>query len=278
MHQDSIYGAIKNPFNTDEVRYVIRKDLESLKKNDIDNIVDEVIKSKIKLAVADKVLTLSSNPQQKNKLVGQVWMNEVKQIPIKNVRIYATTVKNPLEIKEHSKLSKSRHEHKQKVYGQNDENYAMAIYEGVDKKGKIKRSYECINNINAGLYYKLSSREFRQNYDIVPNPDDKTGLKLKYLLKKGIMVLFYRENIEEIFELKKNEINKRLYKLVKFDAQGRLTFRPHFEARQASELIESYNIDFEKPQDQIRLQVSKLNILVENYDFKLSPSGKIIFN
>jgi CRISPR-associated endonuclease Csn1 len=38
LHQDSIYGAIKNPLNTEEIRYVIRKDLESLKANDIENI------------------------------------------------------------------------------------------------------------------------------------------------------------------------------------------------------------------------------------------------
>jgi CRISPR-associated endonuclease Csn1 len=31
LHQDSIYGAIKNPLNVEEIKYVIRKDLESLK-------------------------------------------------------------------------------------------------------------------------------------------------------------------------------------------------------------------------------------------------------
>src|SRR5690606_288725 len=115
LHQDSIYGAIKNPLNTDEIRYVIRKDLESLKANDIENIVDEVVKEKVKEAVQNKILLLSSNPQQKNKLNGTVWMNEEKQIPVNKVRLYANSVKNPLEIKEHSLLSKSRHEHKQKV-------------------------------------------------------------------------------------------------------------------------------------------------------------------
>ena len=59
LHQDSIYGAIKNPLNTEEIRYVIRKDLESLKSNDIENIVDEMVKEKVKEAVANKVLILS---------------------------------------------------------------------------------------------------------------------------------------------------------------------------------------------------------------------------
>lgn len=277
LHQDSIYGAIKNPLNIEEIRYVIRKDLESIKASDVENIVDEMVKVKVKEAIANKVLLISSNAQQKNKLDGIVWMNEEKGIPINKVRLYANSVKNPLEIKEHSKLSKSRHEHKQKVYAQNDENFAMAIYEDFDKKGKIKRSFEMINNIDAGSYYKLSNGENKIKYDIVTNPHDKTGLPLKYILKKGLMVLFFKENHQEILELPINDLHNRLYKLAKFDAQGRLTFRTHFEARQASDLKEIYDVDFENPFEQIRLQVSKLNMLVEGYEFILSSSGKITF-
>ncbi|MFI0431156.1 type II CRISPR RNA-guided endonuclease Cas9 [Mariniflexile sp. HMF6888] len=277
LHQDSIYGAIKNPLNTEEIRYVIRKDLESLKANDIENIVDETVKEKVKEAVANKVLLLSSNAQQKNKIDGTVWMNEEKQVPINKVRIYANSVKNPLEIKEHSLLSKSRHEHKQKVYGQNDENYGIAIYEGKDKKGKMKRAFESINNKEAGQYFKLSNREFNQEYDIVENPHNKTGLPLKYILKKGLMVLFYKDSVEEIYDLSVRDLNRRLYKLSKFDAQGRLTFRSHYEAKQASELKEYYNVDFENPLEQVRLQVSKLDVLVEGYEFIMTSTGKIIF-
>ena len=277
LHQDSIYGAIRNPLKTEEIRYVIRKDLESLKANDIENIVDESIKEKVRQAVNNKILLLSTNPQQKNKLEEgkKVWMNEEKQIPINKVRIYANSVKNPLEIKEHSKSSKSRHEHKQKVYGQNDENYAMAIYEGFDKKGKLKRDFELVNNFDAGEYYKLSNKFYRVNHDLVPNPHLKSGLPLKYILKKGMMVLMYDKSPNEIWELSDKEKVKRLYKLAKFDAQGRLSFRPHSEAKQASELNEVYSVDFEKLNEQVRLQVSKLNMVIENIDFKITPTGKI---
>lgn len=279
LHQDSIYGAIRNPLNQEEIKYVIRKDLESLKANDVDNIVDETVKQKVKEAIENKILILSSNAQQKNKFADgkKVWMNEEKQVPIKKVRIYANSVKNPLEIKEHSLLSKSRKEHKQKVYGQNDENYGIAIYEGLDKNGKIKRVFESINNKNAGHYFKLSNREFNREYSIVENPHIKTGLPLKYILKKGVMVLFYKNSKDEIYDISIKDLYKRLYKLSKFDAQGRLTFRPHFEARQASDLKEFYNIDCENPLEQVRLQVSKLNIIVEGHEFFMTSSGKIIF-
>ena len=73
------------------------------------------------------------------------------------------------------------------------------------------------------------------------------------------------------------ELQNRLYKLSKFDAQGRLTFRFHKEARQASELKEIYNFDFINPFEQVRLQVSKLNFLLNNIDFTISPSGQVTF-
>jgi len=88
------------------------------------------------------------------------------------------------------------------------------------------------------------------------------------------MVLFYKESPQEILDLSIKDLHNRLYKLAKFDAQGRLTFRTHFEARLASDLKEIYNVDFEKPFEQIRLQVSKLNMLVEGYEFTLTSSGK----
>jgi CRISPR-associated endonuclease Csn1 len=184
LHQDSIYGAIKNPQQTEEIRYVIRKDLLSLKASDIENIVDEIVKDKVKKAVENKVLLLSSNPQQKNKISENqcVWMNEEKQIPINKVRIYANSVKNPLEIKDHVSLSKSKYPHKQKVYGQNDGNYCMSIYEGLDKKGKIQRSHILVNNMEAGKYFKLSN-DSKKYYPISPEKD-RNGFPLKYVLTK----------------------------------------------------------------------------------------------
>ncbi len=277
LHQDSIYGAIKNPLNTEEIRYVIRKDLESLKASDIENIVDETVKEKVKQAVANKVLLLSSNAQQKNKIAEneKVWMNKEKQISINKVRIYANSVKNPLEIKEHSLFSKSRHEHKQKAYGQNDENFALAIYEGVDKKGKIKRTYEAINLLQAGDYFKKSNSSHRFIYPIAPERD-KNGLSLKFIAKKGILVIFYDKNIEEIWSGSKLDISNRLYKLVKLDNQGRLTFRPHSEAKPASQLKEFYEVKINLKLEQLRLQVSKLNCIIEGVDFNLTASGKML--
>ncbi|PKP10626.1 MAG: type II CRISPR RNA-guided endonuclease Cas9, partial [Bacteroidetes bacterium HGW-Bacteroidetes-3] len=238
LHQDSIYGKIRNPLSFDDIRCVIRKDLESIKATEIENIVDEAVKEKVRMAKENKVLVFSVNAQQKNKLNGTVWMrepdieNNISGIPINKVRLYAS-VKNPLEIKEHVSLSKSRHEHKQKVYAVNDENYAMAIYEGIDRKGNIKRSFESVNYMDAGAYYKLSNK-MNNDDSLVPMIHLKTQLPLKYEVKKGDLVLFYNENKAELNEIGINDLGKRLYKVIGFEGDGRIQFRHHKTAMQQS--------------------------------------------
>jgi CRISPR-associated endonuclease Csn1 len=293
LHQDSIYGAIKNPLNTEEIRYVIRKDLESVKASDVENIVDEMVKEKVKDAIANKVLLISSNPQQKNKLAEnqKVWMNEEKGIPINKVRLYANSVKNPLHIKEHTNLSKSRHEHKQKVYGQNDENYCMAIYE-LDGK----RDFELINNFSLAKLIKQG----QGNYPLYKEKEAK-GKKVQIpiaksnnrdvVLKKGQQVVFYDKEIEspkditEIIDFKGRiyiieglSINRvksgnNLYEF------GVIQLRYFKEARKADDIKK----DNFKPDGDFKLGENKptrkmspgqFTAFVEGIDFKVLPSGK----
>lgn len=293
LHQDSIYGAIKNPLNTDEVCYVIRKDLESLKANDIENIVDEAVKEKIKEAVENKVLILSSNAQQKNKLAEnkKVWMNEEKQVPINKVRIYANSVKNPLEIKKHSNLSKSRHEHKQRVYGQNDENYAMAIYE-LDGK----REFELINNFNLaklikqdqGFYPLHKKKEVKGKKVLIPIAKSNGN---DVVLKKGQQVIFYDKSVEnpkditEIIDFTgRNYIIEGLsINRVKsgklFFEYGVIMLRYFKEARKSDDIKK----DNFKPDGDFKLGENKplrkmspgqFTAFVEGIDFKVLPTGK----
>jgi CRISPR-associated endonuclease Csn1 len=293
LHQDSIYGAIKNPLNTAEIRYVIRKDLESLKASDIENIVDEMVKEKVKEAVENKVLLLSSNAQQKNKMDGIVWMNEEKQVPINKVRIYANSVKNPLEIKEHSLLSKSRHEHKQKVYGQNDENYAMAIYE-LDGK----REFELINNFNLaklikqeqGFYPLHKEKEIKGKKVIVPV--EKRNNR-DVVLKRGLQVVFYDKEIEnprdisEIIDFKGRiyiieglSIQRIVRPSGKVDEYGVIMLRYFKEARKADEIKKekykpdgTFKLNENKPTR--KMNHNQFTAFVEGIDFEVTPTGKI---
>ncbi len=292
LHQDSIYGAIKNPLNTEEIRYVIRKDLESIKATDIENIVDETVKEKVRMAKENKILIFSSNAQQKNKLNGTVWMNEEKGIPINKVRIYANSVKNPLEIKEHAAISKSKHEHKQKVYAQNDENYAMAIYD--DGKNK---EFELINNFNLAQlqklgqgYYSLYKEKTAKGKTIQIPIIKRNGRDL--ILKKGQQVIFYDkevENPQDVSEIA--DFTGRIYIIeglsINRVKSGKLFFEygvimlRHFkEARKLDEIKK----DIFKPDGDFKLGENKptrkmspgqFNAFVEGIDFKVLPTGKI---
>jgi CRISPR-associated endonuclease Csn1 len=286
LHQDSIYGAIKNPLNTEEIRYVIRKDLESLKATDVDSIVDEMVKEKVKEAIANKVLLISSNAQQKNKIDGKVWMNEQKGIPINKVRLYANSVKNPLEIKQHSLLSKSKHEYKQIVYGQNDGNYCMAFYEGKDSKGKVKRNHLLINMMSAGDYFKLSNSN-KKTYPIAPEKDEN-HLPLKYVLTKGKMVLIYDKSKDELLEMPPKILLNRLFQITQIDVEksAEIKLLHHIEAREKKQITEvmglkigmkgGKNIDNHKKYPWIKIGVNSFDCLVQDYDFTISASGKII--
>ena len=290
MHQDSIYGAIKNPLNTEEIRYVIRKDLESIKASDVENIVDEMVKENVKEAIANKVLVMSSNAQQKNKLDGTVWMNEEKAIPINKVRLYANSVKNPLHIKVHSDLSKSRHEHKQKVYGQNDENYCMAIYE-LDGK----RDFELINNfdlaklIKAGQGYYPLNKEKEIKGKKVQFPIAKSNNR-DIVLKKGQQVVFYDKAVEtpkditeiidfigRIYIIEGLSIN-RVKSGNNFYEFGVIQLRYFKEARKSDDIKK----DNFKPDGDFKLGENKptrkmspgqFTAFVEGIDFKVLPSG-----
>lgn len=293
LHQDTIYGAIKNPLNTEEIRYVIRKDLESIKASDVENIVDEMVKEKVKEAIANKILLISSNAQQKNKLDGTVWMNEEKGIPINKVRLYANSVKNPLEIKTHSDLSKSRHEHKQKVYGQNDENYCMAIYE---LEGK--RDFELINNFNLAKLIKQG----QGNYPLYKEKEAK-GKKTQIpiaksnnrdvVLKRGQQVIFYDKEIERPKDITEIiDFKGRIYIIEGLSIQripsvsgsvneyGVITLRYFKEARKSDEIKKDnfkpdgiYKLGEIKPTR--KMNHSQFLAFVEGIDFRVLPSGKL---
>ncbi len=289
LHQDSIYGRVIDP-ETKEIRSVIRKSLESLKVSDIEKIVDPEVREIVKKAVADKVLLLSSNAQQANKLTGTVWMNEAKGIAINKVRIYADSVKNPLQIKKHAELSKSRHPHKQFVLSQNDENYCMALYEGLDKKGNTKRAFELVSNLDAGSFYKSSNFRRGGQSSLVPEVCVNSQLPIKVILRKGDLVLFYEKNLEELWDISKDNLTKRLYKVIGFESDGRVQFRINGTAMQQSSMnvdemtivkymrdnnIKNSVIDFNNPAPWLRLSQGNLNFIVQNLDFTFSSTGKI---
>ncbi|MEO8150911.1 MAG: type II CRISPR RNA-guided endonuclease Cas9 [Bacteroidia bacterium] len=267
LHKETFYGAIIQPNQTLDItpKYVVRKSVESLTASDISNIVD----LKIKSIVSENVKLNGLKQASKDGFFME------SGVPIKKVRCYAPTITSPIFLK--SQRDKSRFEHKQNYHVANDGNYLMAIYEGKNNKGVIKRNYNILNVLEAGEHLKLSKRDLNIIEPIKQIGKEKSliNIPLKSVIKKGTMVLFYKKKPEEIWDLNTSELNMRLYKIVKFDKSGRIYFRHHTEARPATELKEVYKVDFENVCDQICLMVSAFDAIVQGVDFTLSSTGNV---
>lgn len=274
LHQQTFYGAIKRD---DEIKYVVRKRLDELTTMaDVDKIVDDAVRECVKAAIVrDGFKEAMSKP---------ICFNEAKGVYIKKVRIYTPSITSPIHLKKHQMLS--RFDHKQEYYVANDGNYCMAIYEGVDSKGRTKRSFQIVNNLEAAKFYNGKTPQ----YDLVPQSDENE-YPLRCILRTGTMVLFYENSPEELYECSRSELSKRLYKVTgmsvmaikrqtgKVDRYGMFTLKHHQEARPAGEL-KAKNGEWKEGEEyrpMIIINHNQLNALVEGYDFELTVTGEIKF-
>ncbi len=308
LHKDTCYGAIKQTapnkkgITEEQTVYVVRKAVDSLTDSDIQNIVDCRIRTlveegKKREAVLRKELEKAEKRLRDAELpeIQEQWQHEVQSLheeirrlyaipnhdgsftPIKKVRCIARTVTDPVfpnkkhrDERKKKSLQQSQKEYKRFRYYANDGNYLIALYQGIDNKGKIRRDFIVINNMTAAKYFNNNDNE-----NTIPEIHPKSGLPLQYTLKTGTMILVWKDSPEEVWKSNKNPLTIRLYKLVKFDKSGRLYFRPHTEARPANELKEEYTFSLDRFVEQLCFSSSKFTALVEGYDFTISPTGKI---
>lgn len=268
LHSDTYYGAIERE---GEIRYVKRRELSSFEKmSDVERIVDESVKEKVKSAISEKGF--------KEALSGTVFMNEEKGIVIKKVRCYAKDVKKPINIRRQRDLS--RKEYKQQYHVKNEGNYMLAIYEDI-VKGKVKRDYELVKTIEAASYYRRSTdrREFES---LVPSKSLK-GYPLKWKLKIGQHVILYETSADEINISDKLDIAKRLYVITGLSINpvgpgyGSIVMRHHQEARMAKD-VKSKNGAYknnEPYRGAIVMLHTQFNALVEGSDFEINTLGDI---
>ena len=327
LHQQTFYGAIeKTDINKkgepeNEIKYVVRKPLDMLDDNSVKNIVDyrvreiirnarlrekkiikeiEVQKRKLAKAEEDDELLIFSEIEKLKKQIADLYVlpnNNGAPVPIKKVRIYQNSVTNPLHIKQQRDKSKKKPKpHKEFYHVANDSNYAMAIYEGKDARGKIKRDFQLLNNLEAGEFFKcsvqkdLKAQNLNHLYNLVPvkKVSGKIEMPFKAFLKIGKLVILWEKSPYEVWDLTQAEIIRRLYKIVgmsinriksgkKFYEFGNIVLRHSQEASMSSELKTQdgeFNSD-EKYIAQRKLSHNQLNALIEGIDFKLTPLGKI---
>ncbi|MFA9392043.1 MAG: type II CRISPR RNA-guided endonuclease Cas9 [Prolixibacteraceae bacterium] len=323
LHQQTFYGAIEVKTGEEkQIKYVIRKPLDSLEDSSVKNIVDDAVKAivengrKQEKELRKKLENLKKQFSKANEEDEATLKNEINEletqiqglycmpnnngspIPIKRVRIYAN-VTNPLHFnkKQRDKNEKHPKPYKEEFNVANDSNYLMAIYEGMDEKGKLKRDFELINNLDAGAYYKYSTSKmlnlqgFETLEGLIPRQKEIKNIEmpLRAILKIGTMVILWENEPDEVRALNKKELDKRLYKVVGLSNQrikgsigkiyefATIVLRHNKVAISASELKTSDGA-FKTNETYIpqrKMNHNQFNALVERVDFKLSPLGEI---
>jgi len=259
LNKDTFYGAIER---NGEIKYVIRKSLDlsslnPLKETDVEKIVDDSVRTRIKSVISEKGF--------KRAMTETIWMNEKKGIPIKKVRVFSPSVTSPIKLKKHRDLSS-------KVYKRDycvvtDGNYCMAVY----GNGSNRPSFKLYSNLTAARIFNTKGSHQ------VPLSDEN-DMPLSFILKQGMMVLFYDKSPEEIYQCTNVELSQRLYKVTELCSDGRIVFRFHSEARPKKDLqLTGGWKNSGEYFPLIRVSQSKLMCLVEGLDFHLSVDGKIEF-
>ena len=270
LHNDTYYGAIEVDGT---VKYVVRKSLDKLKEKDVANIVDAAVRQKVEDAILH-------HGNLGKALEATIWMNEDKQIPIKKVRMFAGSVTRPIDIRQ--QRDKSRHEYKRQYHVQNDRNYMMGIYIGKNAKGKEERKFELVRNIDAARYYKRSN-DVRDG--LIPLKHVPTGYPLVYRLKIGTMVVLYENSPEEVWELDRAHLVRRLYKVTGLSSlviqkkfyYGTIELVHHQDARPSSDIVTKSG-EFKSDEEfraGIKMYHTQFKALVRGVDFEINDLGEI---
>lgn len=260
LHMDTHYGAIQQD---GQIKYVLRMAIDDDRLK-VENIVDAAVQQKVQAAI-NQYGTIAKALEN-----GPIWMNEEKRIAIKRVRVI-TSVTDPLHIRRHRDVSK--HEYKRSIHVDNEVNDLFLIYEGVNSKGQLARSYDVISNIKAAARYNHKDGE------LIPQKDEN-GFSIKMVLRVGALLLLYKESPEELYNLPIQELVNRLYKVIGFGKDGRIKVRHQQEAREAKELGLFLALDYNalgKSTPQARVGYAKMQALVQGQDFDISATGKITF-
>lgn len=293
IHKASYYGAITQFVKDDEgkvlmkegrpqvnptIKFVIRRELK-YKKSSTDSgfaswddlgkaIVDKelfaLMKGQFPAETSFKDACEQGIYMIKN---GKNGMPDIKLHHIRHVRCEAP--QSGLKIKEQT--YKSEKEYKRYFYAAVGDLYAMCCY----TNGKIREF----------RIYSLYDVSCHRKSDIEDIPEfitDKKGnrLMLDYKLRTGDMILLYKDNPAELYDLDNVNLSRRLYKINRFESQSNLVLMTHHlsTSKERGRSL-GKTVDYQNLPESIRSSVKSLNFLImgENRDFVIK-NGKIIFN
>ncbi len=273
LHKDTFYGCIQKldaESGKMEKVFVVRKPLVGplvAAKAIAPKIVDPVIRD-----IVTKRLDELAASGVKNVAAGDIKMPS--GVPVNRVRIQAQTT-NPSALRDHA--IPSSHDYKTPYYVTSAEgsNFRLGLF-CKDGKSFVKPD---------------NSLTWAQNHKKVDyQPLDAQDGFIGYVMPGSMALTYHEGHPEELKTLAPAELRKRLYKVVKFRDDGRVTFRLHTEAR-ASVVLEGAlaeagknkkgqsKIDFENPHELLCLSPRSYSpqILFEGIHFKMMLNGSIKF-
>ena len=269
LHKETFYGCIQTP-GQDSRQYVVRKSLVGPIK-DAQAIVGKIVDPAIRGIVDGRLKELASSGA-KNVSAGDIRMPS--GVPINKVRIVAKTT-NPSALRDHAMPSDKSYKTPYYVTSAEGSNFRLGLF---NEDGRVFAVPD--NSLTWAQNHK------RAGYV----PMDKRPGFIGYV-RPGTMALAYHEgHSEELEVMPSTELCKRLYKVVKFRDDGRITFRLHIEAR-ASTVLEGelaatgFNkkgeskIKFDVPYRLLSLSPSTYTkqMLFEGIHFRMMLDGSIQF-
>lgn len=270
LHKDTFYGCISDPA-TGTLKKVVRKSLVGPLKDakvNLEKIVDPAIREIVKTAVAELEAKGVKNIES-----GMVTMPS--GVPINKVRLFAPNATNAQTLRTHAIPSRQDYKTPYYVTSAEGSNFRLGLF-CIDGKMTVKPD---------------NSLAWAQNHkkpDYVPL-NQEIGF-LGYITPGSMALAFHEGHPEELTGLPSSELIKRLYKVVKFESTGRVTFRHHSEARQStileSDLVQSgfhkkgeSKINFDEPYKLLLMSPKAYisQMLFENIHFRMMLDGSIKF-
>ena len=269
LHKDTFYGCIAKP-DDGEKAYVVRKplvgpiaDAEKL----ILKIVDPAVREIVRLAI-DKF---------KIEGVSKLEPGMIKMpsgVPINKVRIFAHTT-NPMRLRDHAAASRLDYKVPYYVTASEGSNFRLAVF-NVGGKLTVKPD----NVLDWAQKHKMA--------DYVPM-DRQDGF-VGYIFPGSMAIAAEHADVGSVKGIAQTELSKRLYKVVKFESTGRMTFRRHLEARSSVVLSKDLDeagkhkagessVDFVDPHELLLLSPGVYfdNMLFEGIHFKIMIDGTVVF-
>ena len=281
LHRDTFYGAIEreNEKNEKEIWFVLRKPVNSsFLDSAVNSIVDEGIKSRILKHGLGNIRTkegwiLLPREKDENGI-------EIKEMLIKRIRV-KTNNKNLPKIKAQSHVSqKNRKAYKESYYATLENIFAMAIYKTVNEKGKKTLAFKTISAFDLARHNQGNSKlEIPVEDNIIKNQGNKNEvlIPLSKVLRVNQMAIFYKNNPNELKNISKEDLSKRLFKITQFEGDGRIQFRHHAQGGADKELKKESSLDFNKSAQKLRISLSNIKAIFEGNDFILNQTGNIDF-